>query len=480
MREVQRTVLSVVLAIWLGFPAVSAAETLHLQQCVDKAFAHSKTLQMEAANVKAAEAKIREARGNLLPQVNANATYTYSPLLGTSVFDINIPEGVNADELGLPSEPIAVEFGAPHNGAVGVTLQQPLFAWGVLGNSLAQAKASLEATRQGFLAARQQLRLKVTETFYDVLLTQELVSVTGRAVEQIQKHRGVAAVRLSTGATTKFDVLRAEVELANARTQHIQATNNLELAKENLKLLLDMPTDEPIEVVGTFDAVQVQSAEFRAVPDVQTLIEEAIQRRPDLLQLRFQELAGEKRVHIAKAGNKPNIGLASNYQFQQNNRQSTGNHSFNMMVTLNVPIFNGFKTKAQVEGAEMGLEQTRLGREQLEDIVRLEVKTAYLNLQKTQALIQAQGETVTQASEGLRIANVQYENGMLTPVEFTDTQLALTQAEVNQIQALHGYATAYARLEKAVGRPISKPATELAGRLANQQSSNPAIRGSSQ
>ena len=88
------------------------------------------------------------------------------------------------------------------------------------------------------------------------------------------------------------------------------------------------------------------------------------------------------------------------------------------------------------------------------DAIELEVRSAYLNLLEARTLIDVQRETVGQAQESVRIANLRYENGMITSVELTDAQLALSQAEVNRLQSLHDYVVGLARLEKAIGQKI--------------------------
>lgn len=469
MTRIWSTIPLLGLLFLLGSTLQAVAEPLSLEQCVERAFAHSRSLQSEQAKVRGAEAKVREARANRLPNVNVSASYTYAPWLPKSVLNIELPEGdgseepadeeqpaeeeqpANGEEDGdsgggfpFPSGPIEIEAGAHHTGVVGASLEQPVFTWGKIGNGIGQAEASLEAVREGFRAAKHQLQLDVTEGFYGVLLAQEFVLVTERALEQVERHRGIAQTLVETGAATRFDLLRAEVQLANVKSQLIRAENGLELAKESLKLLLSMPTGEAIEVQGDFEA---QPAER----PLAALTQAALEQRPELRGLAYQELAGDKLVRIAKAGNKPNLALVSNYQFMRTDQQTSGNHGFNVTLALSIPVFDGFKTRAQARQAEMGLEQIQLGRAQLEDGVRLEVKAAYLNLHQASALLEAQEETVGQAAEGLRIANLQYENGMITSVELTDTELAHTQAEVNRLQSLHDYVVAQARLQRAVG-----------------------------
>ena len=99
----------------------------------------------------------------------------------------------------------------------------------------------------------------------------------------------------------------------------------------------------------------------------------------------------------------------------------------------------------------MSLDQIRTSKDQLLDRIKLETKSAVFDLEEAQKLIEAQEGLVEEAGEGLRIANVQYEEGLITGVELTDIELSYTQAQVNRLQAIHDYIIAVARLERAIG-----------------------------
>jgi outer membrane protein TolC len=254
------------------------------------------------------------------------------------------------------------------------------------------------------------------------------------------------------GVATNFEVLRASVQLANVRSQRIKAQNALRLAQEGLKITLGLPLDAEVEVDGQL-AYQPQEV------DLGGLLGLAQDNRPDLKQLAIQEQAGDKLVRIAKAGNKPNLMLLSNYNADYSTDYTEGEEgdwqrSWNITLALNIPLFDGLATRARVKQAKAGLNQIRLGKSQLLDGIQLEVKSAYLSLQEAEALLEVQRETVQQAEEGLRIANLQHENGMITSVELTDAELALTQAQVNRLQALYDYTIAIAKIEKAIGRKL--------------------------
>ena len=301
--------------------------------------------------------------------------------------------------------------------------------------------------RKALEATHNQLALDVSEAFYGVLLAVEFVKVSQQTVDLVEKQLQIARNLFDSGAATKFDVLRAEVQLANAKSQLIRTQNTARTAKNAYKNILNINLTENVNVKGDFDAPNVEL-------DLETLILTAKTHRPEIHQFGFNEQANQKRVAIAKTGSRPDISFFANYQVDDNERLREMNRTWNFGFSLNLPIFDGFATKAAVQESETALRQAQLGKHQMIDGIEFEVRSAYLNLVEAKALIEVQKNTVEQARESLRIANLRYENGIITSVEFTDAQLALTQAEVNRLQSLYDYVVGLKRLEKATGQKL--------------------------
>jgi outer membrane protein len=178
--------------------------------------------------------------------------------------------------------------------------------------------------------------------------------------------------------------------------------------------------------------------------------------RPEIKQLQLQEQVGKKFISLAKAGNKPSLALLGNYNLESNAdvfkdvfERDQWRKSWNVILALQVPIFDGLATRARVKQAESGLAKIQIGMEQLKDGIGLEVRAAFFDLKESEELLKVQEKTVEQAKESLRIANLRHKNGMITSVELMDTELAFTQAQTNQFNAIHDYLIAVAKLEKA-------------------------------
>ena len=439
--------------------SVSAEEPklLNLEQSLQIAKQSNLTIQAAEQKLKSDEAQISVARSALMPRISANGNYTYFKDVQKSViqaeggFGFPIP-GEEMDDMSTPSvdnesELIELEFGAHHNIQGTVSLSQPVFAWGRYYYNYQAAKLGYEAAQKELTAAYEKLRLNVYEAFYRVLIAQEFVKVAEQSVELVEKQLGIAQTSLDAGAATNFDVLRAKVQLANAKSQVIRAKNGVKIAKNAYKTLLNLPLADDISVEGSFEIPEVKIK-------LDELIKQALEKRPEITRSQLNEQAGQKQLSVAKTRNLPDIAFFSNYQISHSERLTEMNRIWSLGLQINVPIFDGFASRAAVKQSESVLKQLQIGTEQVMSVVETEVRNAYLALLEAKTLIDVQRKTVAQAQESVRIATIRFENGMITTVELTDTQLALIQSKVNRLQAQHDYVIGLARLEKAIGQKI--------------------------
>lgn len=427
-------------------------KTLSLQESMDTAMAENLSMKAAEEKVETAKQKVNEARAGFMPVLSASGSYVFFGKLPTVELDLGLPPEIMemfGVEGAQDSGPTEIETGSEDSYRVGLSLQQPIFTWGKILNNYKQSKLSLEASKQELEAVKQQIALDVTTAFYNILLTEKLVNVGNMAVDQVESHLGIAQKLFDAGVATNFDVLRAKVRLANTKSRLIRVQNGLRLAKDNLKNIINMEMDTQITAVGELIYYPLELS-------LDQLIESAMSNRPELKQLQFQELAGEKFISLAKAGNKPSLAMIGNYNYDSYAdrlkdifEKDEWNNSWNIGVALQVPIFDGLSTRSRVKQAKSGLRQIQIGREQLLDGIGLEVRASFFGFQESKELLKEQDETVQQAEESLRIANLRYENGMITNIELMDAELAFTQAQINRFNALHDYAIAIARLEKA-------------------------------
>lgn len=439
--------------------SVSAEEvnTLTLEESLQVAKQNNLSIQAAEQKLRSAEAQVNMARAALLPRLSANGNYTYFRDVQKSViqaeggFGFPIP-GEDMNEMSTPTmdneaDLIELEFGAHHNVQGTLTLTQPIFAWGRYYYGYQAANLGYKAAEEELNTAFEKLRLDVYEAFYRVLIAQELVKVAEQSVTHVEKQLGIAQTSFDAGATTNFDVLRAKVQLANTESLLIRAKNGVITAKNLYRTVLNLPLSDEISVEGSFETTAPQL-------QLDELVRLAIENRPEVNRSQFNEQAGQKQLKIAKTRYLPDLSFFSNYQMSHNERLTEMNRIWSLGLQINIPIFDGFASQAAVKQNESVLRQLQLATKQTTTSVEFEVRNAFLALLEAKTLIDVQRETVTQAEESVRIATIQFENGIITTVELTDTQLALMQAKVNSLQAQHDYVVGLARLEKAIGQRI--------------------------
>jgi outer membrane protein TolC len=253
-------------------------------------------------------------------------------------------------------------------------------------------------------------------------------------------------LRYQAGQASEFDVLRAKVQLANANPPLLQARQTSDLALSFFKNMLGLPQESLIELDGQLSFQPIEA-------NLEDATQKSLLQRPELRSLDIQRQMALKSLAIAKAGNKPSLVGVANYLYENPwYSQRKWDTDWNFTFSLNFPLFDGFATRSKVNQAKSDLNQLDIGGKELKEGIKLEVKQAVTSLDLAKETILSQQETVNQAKESLRIAKVQYAQGIITSLEEMDAELALTFAQINYLQALTDYLRAQAQYNKAVGQ----------------------------
>src|SRR5262249_38184039 len=137
-----------------------------------------------------------------------------------------------------------------------LTFAQPVYTGGRLRNNYAIQAAASDQARDTMDRARQQLTLQVVETFYRALLQEQGVSVAEEGVKLAEQQLNLAKTRFDAGPAARFNVLRAEVDVANAKTTLIRAKTNVDIAYQALRSVLSLPSATPLTLEGTLEQIE--------------------------------------------------------------------------------------------------------------------------------------------------------------------------------------------------------------------------------
>ena len=299
----------------------------------------------------------------------------------------------------------------------------------------------------------QQL-LAVRTQFYTVLLAKERIKVQEDSVHLLEQQLKDARSRFDAGTTSNFEVLRAEVALANGQPPLIQARNDHRIAVEQLRQLVGFvagrganETKVP-EFVGTLEIGQPVTYQLSDA------LAAALANRPELQQLAKLADAGEQNVKSNRAGYFPEVDLVGGYSVLRSPFSMAWDNrvqGWTAGVQAQWNIFDGRATAGRVMQARSLLEQAKLSQSATTLAIEVQVRQANSSLIEAWELVQASSKTVEQAEEALRLANVRYSAGSATQLDVLTSQVSLTEARLNQLQAYYGYNVALATMRQSIG-----------------------------
>jgi outer membrane protein TolC len=438
-------IILLTLAVMGGAAGMSVAQekiALTLEDSLKLALRQNPFYLAEKAKEDQASAMVREAFANFLPSVNAQGTH----ILDKKVMTVEMPS-----LFGMPAQKFKLDFTRDYQ--LALTFSVPLYAGGRIQSGYKQANFNLEATREAIRQSMQDTVFNVKKAFYGYLLARKFVDVAQEAVDLAEKHLKNVKSLFEVGMASRFDRLRSEVQASNLKPQLIRARNGLKTAELGLKTLLGLDLKQPIEVKG-----ELSYQAFEA--DTDANVSQALTSRPELVQLNYQKQMAAEMVKMARAAYVPSLAVGGQYNYwgnQFNFKKDNWESYYSINLVLNVPLFNGFVNSAKLGESKAMLKQLDYSQKGLMEMVKFEVHDAVLNLGQAKESLLSQEKNVEQAQEAVRIAELNYKEGLATNLDVSSAHVALSQARTNHSQALFDCALALAQLEKAIGAGREAP-----------------------
>lgn len=320
----------------------------------------------------------------------------------------------------------------------------PLYTGGKLEGMVEKAKVGHKAATFGVEKTKQQIKLDVTTGYYAILQTRNMVKLCEESLAQLDGHLKNVEAQYAAGTVAKTDVLRSEVEKAKAEQNLIKAKNSHELAISNLNNVIGLP-------LATEIAVKEELNYEKYDKTLEECIQSALDNRPDLAQAVAGVEIAKADVRVAKSDYKPTITVVASESWHDKDFPGSGNNNWSVGIKADYNLFDAGLTKSQVKGSEASMNKAAEQLRQVKDAVQLEVRQAYLNMKEAEKRIETSKVAVIKAEEDFKIAQVRYSAGVGTNLDVIDSQVALTSAKTDYVQALYDYNTSRAQLDKAMG-----------------------------
>jgi outer membrane protein len=460
----RRSLASAVLV--LAAAGSAAAEPLSRAQAVARALERNPTVVRSLADRDGLRGRAKQARADALPEVSVYGTFLRYQDPGF----FNSP---NIDE--FPPEilqafrPIASNLWDGYASA-----RQTLWSFS-LGKAIRAAGYAEHLGDENVKSARQDVALRAIFAYNAYLLSLDQVKVAETVVRQKEKQLEMSRNRRVAGVATELEVLRFEVDLANARTTLLRLKGAADLARGDLNAVMVEPTDRAIEPT---DALEFRETEA----EQQAVVREAIASRPEVQAAGWNEKIYDEAIGIYKADMQPRLDFNGAYGWsvrEPSNFFENNYKKWSLAVTLKIPVFDGWRTAGKV--AQARADRARVGQDRvaLETLIDLEAKQAVDRLRVAASVFHAAELNVAQARKAQEMTDANYRLGAATTLDVLDAQAALTQAEFTRIEALHAHSNARAGLRYVVGQdPIAEGPQAPAAPAPQTQVPAPAGGGS--
>ena len=339
-------------------------------------------------------------------------------------------------------------IGNQHSNTVSASM--PIYTGGKLSGTIKQAKAGYLISEQGLQKAYNDMRATVTNGYFDMLQADNMQKLGRESVERLADHLKNVEAQYEVGVVAKVDVLRSQVELANAKQSLIKAENAYQIAEANLNKIVGLPMDTQLKLDNILVYAPYEN-------DMQYCLDYAAMHRPELEQAKQNVEAAKGALRVAISGHMPQIAASASQNWNDSNWPGDENGNWGVGVQVTMNIFDSGVTTSKIHGAEADLAKAHETYRDTVDAVNLDVRSNYLNLREAEKRIDTTKLAVSQAEEDYRIAQLRYMNGVGTNTDVLDAQVALTDAKTNYLQAMYDYNTCKTNLETAIGVPMQFP-----------------------
>lgn len=404
-------------------------DSLTLDQCIAIALKNSHKVAITKGNISKARINLKDARSGFLPEIYLYGGYNLNDAY--SRFEWN--EKYYNLSISASTTP---------------------FASGKKLINVAKSKASLSSAQEGYRLTKASLALDVTKRYYSLLEASELLGLKKQSLAQKRIHLEFAKTQYGLGLVPRADVLKAEVDVISAQVDSLQAVGNLRVAKAELNDAIGISLDYPIKIRSVKLAKE-------APPDLDTCLSQALAHRPELTQQELNLSIMGDNLRLAKIERLPTLTITGAYEVYADRFVFGGvplnqgnwdkNTDWRVGIGLSFPIFDGGVKWRAIEAAKIDVNEAGLNYEELEKEIKLEVKSAHLNLVTALKKIELTEKQVKSAEESYDKALGRYKTGVAPITEVIDAEVTLTNSKVNHISAIYDHLLAKVTLKKAMG-----------------------------
>ncbi|HLP88649.1 MAG TPA: TolC family protein [Nostocaceae cyanobacterium] len=414
---------------------VEANQPITLDQAIEVAKRNNNDLQTSFLELKSSQQALREQQASLFPTLDIN-TDIINGRSSSTTLDVRQNQQNNPN---FPDAPSRTSFSGD------VQLQYPIFTSGRRLAAIREAEENVRIRELRVESQAEEIRFNVATAYYDLQERDEQVRIAQSAVENAQASLRDAQALERAGVGTRFDVLRSQVNLANAQQDLTNALANQQIGRRRLATLLNIPQSinisaaDPVKIAGLWNTTLEQSIIL------------AYQNRTELQESLAQRNISKQQGIQALAATRPQVSLFANYDLLDVFNDSfdiTDGYSLGVRATIR--LFDGGAARARANQAKTNIEIAETQFAEQRNQIRFQVEQAYARQLSNLDNVQTANAALEQARESLRLARLRFQAGVGTQTDVINAENDLTRAEGNRLTAILNYNRALAELQRSV------------------------------
>lgn len=475
----KETVLTAILILLSVFSVAQEKRILSLQECIDIAVENNLSVKRSELNLQSAEANLLQATGSRYPSVNLSGNYGYN--WGRSI------------------DPTTNQFVTEQtnfNGVVG-DVSMPVINGFQITNTIKQRKVDKAASEYDLKNTINDISLNIALSYLNVIFTRELLENARFQLASSQQQLERTKKLVQSGALPVSNELQLSSQVATGEVNQVTAQNDMDLALLKLKQSMLLPPGQDIDIA--IPELAIDQAEI-ASKNIQELYEVALSNRPEIQSADLRVKSATIGVDISKGGMYPTLGLSGSFsttysdafksfnatgpavitaeptQLQTSSgeavllnklvapgklettpifQQYSNNLGKRLALSLNVPIFNGFRTRTSIQQSKIALQQAEIVATEQRNALYQVIESSYRNALAAAKTFAASQKQVASLEETFRAVENQYNNGA---ANYTDYQIAannLFQAKTDLSRAKYDFVFKQKILAFYQGEPLT-------------------------
>ncbi len=402
-------------------------------------------------NLQGYRADYVKARSQIFPQISINGiwTYTANPAVikfGAPTRYIGYQNPQNPNEFIIYPDPNSIVYSEipfrPQNSYnFQITLRQPIFSWFREINAIKLADEQFKIENENSEVLEYRLSSQVKSFYLDILLFKETFKIYEKTLKDLEEVYNSTKKRFENGLASNLDLLQAQVNYENAKFSYENAKKTYYDLLNNLKVLLNLPQDEEIVIVDSIDNVKIDTN--------LTVDENKIKFRKDILILEKQMKTLQKLIDIQSSLNKPNIFAQVQYLASRPapNLEDKWGGTWTFSLILNWNLFDGFSTNAEIEKINTQIDQIKLIYDFQVQTSKIQLQNALNNLNIARRNLETTKQNAGLSQKLLETAKIQFNNGLISNLQFYDIQRSYIASQISYKQALRDYYKAIVDLD---------------------------------